>query len=67
MIGGNFLSFFVVFLTYVVTIFFLAPPAAARWGDEREHPAPLQETTSPALLQVTKTFVPLYSHDRDAL
>ena len=36
MIGGNLVSFIVVFLTYVVTTLFLAPPAMAGRYEERE-------------------------------
>ena len=35
MIGGNLVSFVVVFLTYVVTTLFLAPPAVALRNEER--------------------------------
>ena len=58
MIGGNLVSFVVVFLTYVVTTLFLAPPAAARRGYERGHPAPRQGTSSPALLKVMSFGTP---------
>ena len=50
MIGGNLVSFVVVFLTYVVTTLFLAPPAVAGGEDRRDsllHPPDARPRTPP--------------------
>jgi len=64
MIVGNLVSFVVVCLTYVVTTFFLAPPAAARRGYER---GPAIASPRCAAPRPGKGLRPLHSCDRDAL